>query len=116
AGVVGRSARGLEISTTISRQYAAASASRGSALGHRLRVCPPGAYAADLDRGQPCGAARCRNGRAARPGADGCASAPRDSLGILTDAILAVERDSGALGKQNAITASNFASHPRRIR
>jgi AAA ATPase domain len=54
--------------------------------------------------------------RAARPGADGCASAPGDTLGILTEAILAGERDSGAIGQQNAITASNSASHPWRIR
>ena len=53
---------------------------------------------------------------AARPGADGCASAPGGSLGILTEAILASERDSGAIGRQNAITASNSASHPWRIR
>jgi hypothetical protein len=51
--------------------------------------------------------ARCRNGRAARPGADGCANAPRDSLGILTDAIRSSERDSDAIGQQNALTASN---------
>jgi len=36
------------------------------------------------------------------PAADGCARAPRDSLGILTEAILAGERDSGAIGQQSA--------------
>jgi hypothetical protein len=49
-------------------------------------------------------------------GAEGCASAPKDSLGILTEAILASERDSGAIGQQNAITAGNSASRPWRIR
>ena len=39
-------------------------------------------------------------------------SVPRGSLGILTDAILAGERDSCAIGQQKALTASNTASHP----
>src|SRR6266496_1705900 len=45
-------------------------------------------------------------------GADGCASVPRDPLGIPTEAIPAGKRDSGATGKENAITASKSASHP----
>jgi hypothetical protein len=53
-----------------------------------------------------------RNARAARPGADGGVSAPRDSLGILTDAILAGERDSGAIGQQKAITGEQFRVSP----
>ena len=90
---------------------------RGLPLGAQARAsASPALPAADLDRGQPRGVARCRNGRAARHGADGCASAPGDTLGILTEAILAGERDSGAIGQQNVITASNSASHPWRIR
>ena len=42
--------------------------------------------------------------------------APRETLGISTDAILVGERDSGAIGQQKTLTASNSASHPWRIR
>jgi hypothetical protein len=41
------------------------------------------------------------------PAADGCARAPRDSLGILTEAILPGERDSGAIGQQSAPRVPN---------
>jgi hypothetical protein len=43
-------------------------------------------------------------GPEARPGAGGCASVPRDSLGIPTEAIHAGERDSSATGQQNVMT------------
>ena len=90
---------------------------KGLPWGHRPRAsASPALPAADLDRSQPRGVARCRNGRAARLGADGCANALRDSLGILTDAIRSGERDSDAIGQQNALTASHSASHLWRIR
>jgi hypothetical protein len=92
----------------------------GPALGHRPRASTsPALPAADLDRGSHAawpGAAT-----AGQPGAAPMAvpvpSGPStDRLGISTEAILASERDSGAIGRQNAITASNSASHPWRIR
>jgi len=43
-------------------------------------------------------------GPEARPGADGCAGVPRDSLGIPTEAIDAGESESGATGQQNVMT------------
>jgi len=52
-----------------------------------------------------------RSGADEQPGADVCASVPRDLLGIRTDAILVGERDSGAIGRQNAKATSDPASH-----